>query len=71
MLFRSLRYFRWQAPDKLRRSVDELLQWYAAGQLKPCISHRLPLEKSVEAIRLLTDRKAHGKVVVVPGLRPD
>jgi hypothetical protein len=27
-----------------------------------------PLEQSAEAIRLLTDRKAHGKVVVVPGL---
>ncbi len=61
----SLRYFRWHAPDKLRRTVDELLQWYAEGKLRPCISHRLPLERSVEAIRLLTDRKAHGKVVVV------
>src|SRR5215470_13150235 len=65
----SLRYFRWQAPDKLRRSVDELLAWYAAGKLKPCLSHRLPLEKSVEAIRLLTDRKAYGKIVVLPDLR--
>jgi NADPH:quinone reductase len=64
----SLRYFRWQAPDKLRRSVDELSEWYAAGKLKPCISHRLPLEKSVEAIRLLTDRKAYGKIVVLPDL---
>ena len=61
----SLRYFRWHAPDKLRRSVDELLRWYAAGALRPCISHRLPLERSVEAIHLLTDRKAHGKVVVL------
>src|SRR5712664_2204037 len=24
----SLRYFRWHAPDKLRRSVDELFGWY-------------------------------------------
>jgi NADPH2:quinone reductase len=61
----SLRYFRWHAPDKLRRSVEELLRWYAEGALRPCISHRLPLERSVEAIHLLTDRKAHGKVVVV------
>jgi NADPH:quinone reductase len=67
----SLRYFRWHAPDKLRRSVDELLRWYEAGQLKPCISRRLPLERSVEAIRLLTDRRAYGKIVVVPGLRGD
>jgi len=67
----SLRYFRWHAPDKLRRSVDELLQWYEAGKLRPCISHRLPLEKSVEAIRLLTERRAYGRVVVVPGQQAD
>src|SRR5213594_3512490 len=62
----SLRYFRWHAPDKLLRSVEELVGWYGEGKLRPCITHRVPLERSVEAIRLLTDRKAHGKVVVVP-----
>jgi NADPH:quinone reductase len=65
----SLRYFRWHAPDKLRRSVDALFDWYREGRLRPLVSHRLPLARSVEAIRLLTDRKAHGKVVVVPGER--
>jgi NADPH2:quinone reductase len=65
----SLRYFRWHAPDKLLRSVEELLQWYQEGKVRPLITHRLPLERSVEAIRLLTDRKAHGKVVVVPAAR--
>ncbi len=60
----SLRYFRWHAPDKLRRSVDQLTQWYGEGKLRPCITHRLPLEESMEAIRLLTERKAHGKVIV-------
>jgi NADPH2:quinone reductase len=64
----SLRYYRWHAPDKLLRSVEELLRWYGEGKLKPLVTHRLPLEQSAEAIRLLTDRKAHGKVVVVPGL---
>jgi NADPH2:quinone reductase len=61
----SLRYFRWRAPDKLRRSVEELMRWYAEGKLEPCITQRLPLEQSVAAIRLLTDRRAYGKVVVV------
>lgn len=60
----SLRYFRWYAPDKLKRSVDELLRWYSEGKLKPLITHRFPLEQSVEALRLLTDRQAFGKVVV-------
>jgi NADPH2:quinone reductase len=65
----SLRYFRWHAPDKLRQTVEELFRWYREGKLRPCLSHRLPLERSVEAIRLLTERKAHGKVVVLPGGR--
>lgn len=63
----SLRHYRFHEPDKLRRSVEALLGWYAAGQLRPHVSHRLPLERSVEAIRLLTDRKALGKVVVTLG----
>ena len=61
----SLRYFRWHAPHKLLRSVEELVRWYGEGKLRPLVTHRLPLEQSVEAIRLLTDRKAHGKVVVL------
>ncbi len=60
----SLRYFRWHAPDKLVRSVDELLRWHGEGKLKPCITHRFPLEQSVEALRLLTERQAYGKIVV-------
>ena len=62
----SLRYYRNQAPDKLRRSVEALMAWYREGRLKPLVSHRLPLERTVEAIKLLTDRRAQGKVVVVP-----
>src|SRR6267143_5629976 len=53
----SLRYYRWHAPDKLQQSVAELFSWYHADTLKPCVTQCLPLERSVEAIRLLTDRK--------------
>jgi len=67
----ALRYFRWHAPDKLRRSVEELIAWYGAGKVAPYISHRLPLSRSIEAIRLLTDRTAAGKVVVMPELPGD
>jgi NADPH:quinone reductase len=65
----SLRYFRWHAPDKLQRSVDELLRWYAEGKVRPLVSDRVPLERTMDAIRLLTDRKAHGKIVVLPETR--
>jgi NADPH2:quinone reductase len=64
----SLRYFRWDAPDKLRITVEALLRWYGEGKLKPHVTHRLPLEQGVEALGLLTERRAHGKVVVeLPG----
>ena len=62
----SLRHFRWHEPQKLNQSVQELFQWYVEGKLKPCVSQSLPLEDSVRAIALLTDRKAHGKVIVRP-----
>jgi len=63
----SLRYFRWYQPEKLQKSVEELLALFEAGKLKPCVTHRLPLERSAEAMRLLTSRQAHGKVVVTIG----
>jgi NADPH2:quinone reductase len=65
----SLRHYRFNEPDKLRRSVEALVAWYREGKLRPLISHRFPLERTVEAITLLTDRKAHGKIVVLPGAR--
>ena len=60
----SLRFFRWHRPDLLQRSVADLAGFHAAGHLRPMISHRLPLERGVEALRLLTERRAFGKVVV-------
>lgn len=60
----SLRYFRWRRPDLLARSVKALEAYWLDGRLKPIVTHRLPLERGVEAIQLLTERKAAGKVVV-------
>ena len=62
----SLRYFRWQAQDKLQISAAALLAWYAAGRLRPLVTHELPLARGVEAIKLLTERRAHGRVLVRP-----
>ena len=61
----SLRHFRHNAQEKYRQSVKQLLAWYQDGLLAPCVSHTVPLERGVEAIRLLTERKAYGKVIVV------
>ncbi|WP_457648137.1 NADPH:quinone oxidoreductase family protein [Profundibacter sp.] len=52
------------APKVLHNSLDTLLEWYAAGELHPHISHTLPLEQANEALELLRSRKSTGKVVV-------
>ena len=61
----SLRHFRHNAPEKYRQSVKQLLTWYQDGLLIPCVSHTVPLERGIDAIRLLTERKAYGKVIVI------
>jgi NADPH2:quinone reductase len=52
-------------PKAGRADVAELLQWYAEGKLKPCISETFPLEKAADAILAVTNRQTKGKVVVV------
>jgi len=45
-------------------NMREILAWYRAGVLKPHVSARMPLDRGAEAIRLLMDRKATGKVIL-------
>ena len=47
------------------RNDRALLGWLASGRIRPHVSHRLPLSKTPEALRLIAGRKAIGKVVVV------
>ena len=43
----------------------ELMRLAEEGRIRPNISHRLPLEKYAQAMRLLIDRKAIGRVALV------
>lgn len=52
------------APERLTRSLDELIAWHAEGRLHPHVSHVLPLERAAEGLDLLRRRAAAGKVVV-------
>jgi NADPH:quinone reductase len=51
-------------PCILTESLKTLCDWYAAGDLSPQISHRFPAERAVEALGVLKDRRATGKIVV-------
>ena len=44
--------------------IAKLLEWAEAGKIRPHISHRLPLEDFAQAMRLLIDRKAIGRVAL-------
>jgi NADPH:quinone reductase len=45
--------------------IKALTEWAEAGSVRPNISHRLPLENYAQAMRLLVDRKAIGRVALV------
>ena len=51
-------------PSVLTDSFAELIKWYVAGKLKPHVSNVMPLVQANEALALLRERKATGKVVV-------
>jgi NADPH2:quinone reductase len=45
--------------------LKALVEWAEAGKIRPNVSHRLPLENCAEAMRLLIDRKAIGRVALM------
>jgi NADPH2:quinone reductase len=51
-------------PELHRANMNELIAWYAQGQLKPHISKHFSLDEGPAAIRWMMDRKATGKVVL-------
>lgn len=53
-------------PKLHQENMQELIGWFAQGKLKPHVSAHIPLDRGAEAIRLLMDRKAKGKVILVP-----
>jgi len=54
-------------PKRNQEHLAEIMRWTVEGKIKPHISARFPLARAGEAIRMLADRKAQGKVVVTMG----
>ena len=47
-----------------KANIKELLDWYAAGKIKPHISKTFAMDQAIEAINHVVSRKVEGKVVV-------
>jgi NADPH2:quinone reductase len=57
----------WKYDSTLKQRIsNELLRMVAAGQLRPRIGAVLPLERAVEALKMLAERRAVGKIIVQP-----
>ena len=54
-------------PAQGRANIEAILDMGGRGLLKPHVSHVLPFERFAEGMRLLTDRKAIGRVVLTTG----
>jgi NADPH2:quinone reductase len=50
--------------ELMKQAWEQLSAWIAQGHLRPIVGHVFPLEKAVEAYRLLLERKNFGKVVL-------
>jgi NADPH2:quinone reductase len=53
-------------PELARANARQLLDWLAAGAIRPHISKRFALAQATEALREVAERRATGKVIVVP-----
>ena len=56
--------FREKEPVESSAGVNELLTDLAASRLRPVVSEVFPLEKAVDALQAMSDRRAVGKLVV-------
>ncbi|MGX5221363.1 NADPH:quinone oxidoreductase family protein [Pseudomonas segetis] len=56
--------FAQRQPQDNLANFQQLFAWHTEGKLKPLVSETFPLEKAADAINLLGQRKAVGKVVV-------
>ncbi len=54
-------------PDAHARNVAQLFAWFASGAVRPHVSGAYPLERTAEALAEVMERRAQGKVVLVPG----
>jgi NADPH2:quinone reductase len=58
---------RSQAPEALRRSFTQLLDWLAAGRIRPHVSNTYPLADAAAALAALRGRETTGKLVLTTG----
>ncbi len=54
-------------PAMRKRELEELLALGAKGLVRPLVSARVPLERFADAMRMLAERRAVGRVALITG----
>lgn len=58
--------FAQREPQASAENFRQLFAWYAAGEIRPYVSKRYPLDQAPQALRDMMDRRVTGKIVVTP-----
>lgn len=59
--------YRQKAPEIVRQSFEQLIEWWREGKLKPHVSHCFDLADVAEAMNMLLSRRTTGKIVLTTG----
>ena len=52
------------APEWSARNQEQLLTWLGDGSIHPYVSHRFPMSQVSDGLRVITERKVIGKVLI-------
>jgi NADPH2:quinone reductase len=58
--------FRRREPKRAAAQLTQLLDWLQEGRIRPIVSARFSLEDGVKAVASVLERRAVGKVIVLP-----
>ena len=59
--------FTGKEPARNRANIEELMQWYVDGRIRPYVSATHPLEDVASALEAMERREVKGKVVLTTG----
>ncbi|MEM6725067.1 MAG: NADPH:quinone oxidoreductase family protein [Bacteroidota bacterium] len=49
-----------------RRNIQQALEWFESGLLRPVIYHRFALPEVAKALRMVSNRQAQGRLLILP-----
>ena len=58
--------YRKHAPHLMARCMREIFSWYEAGKLRPVATVTYPLDSFALALQEIVDRRANGRIVLLP-----